>query len=135
MKGAPFEADFDVLEFSGANAILGVQWLEGLGRVVTHHKALTMEFEHQGRPEALSKDPFAQDTIKSLHMGDKVDSDSTPLEATWEYWEPFHATYPHIILEDKAVFDGEGNVTNYVEDLRTKRVVKPPVKLQDYICA
>nr|GMC71650.1 uncharacterized protein LOC107175359 [Ipomoea batatas] len=47
--GAPFEADFHVLEFSGANAVLGVQWLEGLGRVVRDHKALTMEFEHQGR--------------------------------------------------------------------------------------
>nr|GLL29687.1 uncharacterized protein LOC107175359 [Ipomoea trifida] len=53
MQGAEFEADFHVLEFAGADAILGIQWLEGLGKVVTDHKDLTMEFEHKGKPVKL----------------------------------------------------------------------------------
>nr|GME18485.1 Ty3/gypsy retrotransposon protein [Ipomoea batatas] len=32
MQGANFEADFHILEFSDADTILGVQWLEGTGR-------------------------------------------------------------------------------------------------------
>nr|GMD14745.1 Ty3/gypsy retrotransposon protein [Ipomoea batatas] len=53
MQGAEFEADFHVLEFAGADVILGIQWLEGLGKVVTDHKDLTMEFEHKGKPVKL----------------------------------------------------------------------------------
>nr|GMD14747.1 reverse transcriptase [Ipomoea batatas] len=30
-----------------------------------------------------------------------------PAEATWEYWGPFHASFPNIGLEDKATLDGE----------------------------
>nr|GMC63077.1 Transposon Ty3-I Gag-Pol polyprotein [Ipomoea batatas] len=54
MQGAKFVADFLILEFSGADAILGVQWLEGLGKVVTDHKKLTMEFEHAGQTITLT---------------------------------------------------------------------------------
>nr|GME10613.1 reverse transcriptase [Ipomoea batatas]GME10633.1 reverse transcriptase [Ipomoea batatas] len=54
MQGTKFVADFHILEFSRADAILGVQWLEGLGKVVADHKKLTMEFEHAGKTITLT---------------------------------------------------------------------------------
>ena len=50
MQGVEFEADFHILDFCGADAVLGVQWLEKLGKIITDHKALTMEFTYKGQP-------------------------------------------------------------------------------------
>nr|GMC93870.1 Transposon Ty3-I Gag-Pol polyprotein [Ipomoea batatas] len=49
MQGAVFKVDFHVLEFSGSDSILGVHWLESLGRIITYHKHLTMEFDYNGQ--------------------------------------------------------------------------------------
>ena len=48
MQGVEFKADFHILDFCGADAVLGVQWLEKLGKIITDHKALTMEFTYKG---------------------------------------------------------------------------------------
>ncbi|KAH9666617.1 hypothetical protein KPL70_020713 [Citrus sinensis] len=50
MQGVEFEADFHILDFCGADAVFGVQWLEKLGKIITDHKALTMEFTYKGQP-------------------------------------------------------------------------------------
>ncbi|KAL9460236.1 hypothetical protein AB3S75_003442 [Citrus x aurantiifolia] len=50
MQSVEFEADIHILDFCGADAILGVQWLEKLGTIITDHKALTMEFTYKGQP-------------------------------------------------------------------------------------
>ena len=50
MQGVEFEADFHILDFSRADAVLGVQWLEKLGKIITDHKALTMEFTYKRQP-------------------------------------------------------------------------------------
>lgn len=50
MQVANFEVDFHILEFFGTDAVLGIQWLEGLGKIATDHKKLTMEFEHKDQP-------------------------------------------------------------------------------------
>ena len=50
MQGLEFEADFHILDFSRAGTVLGVQWLETLGKIITDHKALTMEFTYKGQP-------------------------------------------------------------------------------------
>ncbi|KAJ9553590.1 LOW QUALITY PROTEIN: hypothetical protein OSB04_017635 [Centaurea solstitialis] len=44
IQGEVFDVDFHLLSFSGADVVLGVQWLEKLGRITTDHKAQTMEF-------------------------------------------------------------------------------------------
>nr|GLL29689.1 hypothetical protein KK1_029709 [Ipomoea trifida] len=270
MQGAEFEADFHVLEFAGADAILGIQWLEGLGKVVTDHKDLTMEFEHKDETpiEALDKALLNRETLlaqlkmnlqraqermreqtnrhrrdKEFQVGDSVyvklkpyrqgsvalrrshklakryygpypiiarvgkvayrlllPSDARihpvfhvsllkfcpnptvatpthppatadqfpsplrildkrsvkenkkqvrqvlvqwvgtePAEATWEYWAPFHASFPNIGLEDKATLDGVSNDTlahadNEGHPTRNRRQTILPVKLRDYIC-
>ena len=63
-------------------------------------------------------------------------SNTTPDEATWENWEPFHATFPHISLEDKAHFHEGGNDTTTAQPIaqaRPKRQPKIPFKLQDFV--
>ncbi|XP_024041983.1 uncharacterized protein LOC127899384 [Citrus sinensis] len=63
-------------------------------------------------------------------------SNTTPDEATWENWEPFHATFPHISLEDKAHFHEGGNDTTTAQPIaqaRPKRQPKVPFKLQDFV--
>ena len=50
MQGVEFQANFHILDFSRADAVLGVQWLEKLGKIITDHKALTMEFTYKGQP-------------------------------------------------------------------------------------
>lgn len=42
--------DLYVLTMEGANVVLGVQWLETLGPVLTDYKKLTIQFDHQGTP-------------------------------------------------------------------------------------
>lgn len=44
-----FIVDLHVLPISGANAVLGVQWLKALGPVLTDYNSLTMKFFHDGR--------------------------------------------------------------------------------------
>lgn len=59
MQGTNFEADFHILESSDADTVLGVQWLERLGKIVTDYKKLTMEFEHKGQPILLARNQSA----------------------------------------------------------------------------
>nr|GME10415.1 retrotransposon-related protein [Ipomoea batatas] len=68
MQGAEFEADFHVLEFSGADAILGVHWLEVLGRIITDHKHLTMEFDYKGKSVRLVGTVSPNITLISCHQ-------------------------------------------------------------------
>lgn len=48
IQEATIEQDLYVLPMEGANLVLGVQWLETLGPVVTNYKELTLQFEKQG---------------------------------------------------------------------------------------
>lgn len=45
---AQFSIHFFVLPISGANIVLGVQWLKTLGPIVTDYAKLNMQFEWQG---------------------------------------------------------------------------------------
>ncbi|XP_028191387.1 uncharacterized protein LOC114377177 [Glycine soja] len=44
-----FTVDLYVLPISGANIVLGVQWLQSLGPILTDYNTLCMQFFHQGR--------------------------------------------------------------------------------------
>ena len=55
-----FVVDLYVLPIVGANVILGVQWLQSLGPVLTDYTKLNMQFFHDGRIVQLQGDPVAQ---------------------------------------------------------------------------
>lgn len=44
-----FTADLHVLPISGANVVLGVQWLKSLGSMLTDYNTLSMQFFYDGR--------------------------------------------------------------------------------------
>jgi len=48
-----------VLPISGANIVLGVQWLKSLGPVLTDYTTLTMQFFYKGTLVTLQGDPEA----------------------------------------------------------------------------
>ncbi|XP_077234173.1 uncharacterized protein LOC143876337 [Tasmannia lanceolata] len=45
-----FVTDFFIIALQGADVILGVQWLQGLGPITTDYKSLTMDFVWHGEP-------------------------------------------------------------------------------------
>lgn len=48
IQGHHFVVDFHVLPISGADVVLGVQWLKELSPIVTDYQALTMSFIRDG---------------------------------------------------------------------------------------
>ena len=52
-----FTIDLHVLPVSGANVVLGVQWLKTLGPVLTDYSSLTMQFFYKGTLVTLRGDP------------------------------------------------------------------------------
>lgn len=59
-----FIIDLYVLPISGANIVLGVQWLKSLGPVLTDYNTLCMKFFHDGRLVELKGD--RKSTLSSL---------------------------------------------------------------------
>jgi len=56
IQSVQFVVDLHVLPISGANIVLGVEWLKSLGPVLTDYNTLTMQFFHQGRLVELKGD-------------------------------------------------------------------------------
>ena len=48
IQGHEFTVDFYVLDLKGADIVLGVQWMMGLGIIRTNYHHLTMAFEWKG---------------------------------------------------------------------------------------
>ena len=59
VQGVTFTANLHVLSLSGANLVLGVQWLKSLGLVLIDYNALTMKFFHNERLIELKRDTNA----------------------------------------------------------------------------
>ncbi|CAA0810810.1 Unknown protein, partial [Striga hermonthica] len=53
-QGVTIKADLYALPLVGPDVVLGVQWLEGLGKVTTDYRAGVMEFKSGGRQVTLS---------------------------------------------------------------------------------
>ncbi|CAA0834155.1 Unknown protein, partial [Striga hermonthica] len=53
-NGVTVKADLYALPLVGPNVVLGVQWLEGLGKVTTDYQTGIMEFNSRGRQVTLS---------------------------------------------------------------------------------
>ena len=56
IQAARFTVDLYVLPNSGATVMLGVQWLQSLGPVLTDYTTLSMQFFHKGRLVELKVD-------------------------------------------------------------------------------
>lgn len=56
IQGQKFEVDLYVLPISGADIVLGIQWLKRLGPIITDYDALTMQFSRNGHPILLRAD-------------------------------------------------------------------------------
>lgn len=54
--------DLYVLTMEGANVVLGVQWLETLGPVLTDYKQLSIQFDHQGTKVKFQGNPHLADS-------------------------------------------------------------------------
>lgn len=51
-----FTVDLHILPLSGANVVLGVQWLKSLGPILIDYNALSMKFFHNNRIVELKGD-------------------------------------------------------------------------------
>lgn len=63
-----FSVDLFVLPLSGADIVLGVQWLKTLGPVLTDYEQLTMQFMKDGTRVLLKGEPKASPSQSSLHQ-------------------------------------------------------------------
>lgn len=56
LQGHHFSISFHLLPISGADAVLGIEWLKQLGPVVTDYTSLIMKFHHLGQAIELQAD-------------------------------------------------------------------------------
>ncbi|VFQ80644.1 unnamed protein product [Cuscuta campestris] len=56
LQGHVFEVDLYVLAIHGPDVVLGVQWLQTLGKISHYYSEMTMDFTWQGRPITLRGD-------------------------------------------------------------------------------
>jgi len=47
-QGCTFDVDLHVLPISGADIVLGIQWLKRLGPIITDYDTMTMQFIEHG---------------------------------------------------------------------------------------
>lgn len=76
VQGVKFVMDVYVLELAGVDVVLGVQWLAGLGNVISNYKSMTMSFLHEGQRVILSGSPLLEvSSLPSKTFRKLVDSD------------------------------------------------------------
>lgn len=68
IQGYLFRSDLFVLGISGANLVLGVQWLQELGSILIDYTTLTMTFSISGCEVPLCADVPFQPTLASAHQ-------------------------------------------------------------------
>jgi hypothetical protein len=73
----PFLVDLFVLPLSGAELVLGVQWLKTLGPVLTDYEKLTMSFFREGQLIQLLGQPKPSPSEASLHQFQRLLSTHT----------------------------------------------------------
>ena len=68
IQGHVFHSDLFVLGLSGADIVLGVQWLQELGPIVTDYTSRTMPFTWLGAPVQLTADVPLLPAPASVHQ-------------------------------------------------------------------
>lgn len=66
IQATEFWVDLYILPISGANVVLGVQWLKSLGLVLTDYNTLAMKFFYEGNLVTLQSDMDASLSSISL---------------------------------------------------------------------
>ncbi|KAH9679851.1 hypothetical protein KPL71_026303 [Citrus sinensis] len=67
IQGHEFRLDFFVLPIEGPKVVLGIQWLQRLGRVSTDYSEMTMEFFWEGKQVLLRGDPIQLPNLISFN--------------------------------------------------------------------
>ncbi|VFR02248.1 unnamed protein product [Cuscuta campestris] len=68
LQGNTFDVDLFILEIHGPDIVLGVQWLQTLGKVSHDYANLTMEFSYQGKAVILRGDNQPPRPIAYNHL-------------------------------------------------------------------
>ncbi|XP_027337502.1 uncharacterized protein LOC113851229 [Abrus precatorius] len=68
IQGHSFDVDLHVLPISGADVVLGIQWLKLLGPIVTDYSNMTMRFIKEGRMIELKTDASSGPQDISAHQ-------------------------------------------------------------------
>lgn len=63
-----FVVTLHVLPLTGADAVLGVEWLRTLGPIMTDYSMFTMQFTHSGQPVNLHADVQINENLASAHQ-------------------------------------------------------------------
>ncbi|GJT95894.1 hypothetical protein Tco_1091412 [Tanacetum coccineum] len=136
MQGLTMEVDLSVLPRKEPDIVLGIQWLQNLGKVTHDYLNQTTEFSWSGRDYALKGEKQVVNLPNDEHEGQPVEqplaicdtriilqkgtpvrqvlmqwSGRPPEEATREWLSKFQEIYPSYHLEDKVISEREKNVT------------------------
>lgn len=76
MQGTTFIVDLFILPIEGAYVVLGIQWLQKLGKVSHDYSALTMEFSLNGKPVMLHGDLSSTTLITYNQLQILIQSDT-----------------------------------------------------------
>ncbi|GJX00929.1 retrovirus-related pol polyprotein from transposon TNT 1-94 [Tanacetum coccineum] len=150
--GLIMEVDLYVLPRKGPDIVLGIQWLQNLGKVTHDYLNQTMVFSWLGRDYALKAKQQVMNLPDDEHEGQPVEqplaiydtrivlqkgipvrqvlvqwSGRPPEEVTREWLFEFQEAYPSYHLEDNVISEGEKNVTPSPRDSRrSKRAGSKP---------
>lgn len=67
-----FTVTLCVLPLSGADVVLGVEWLRTLGPIITDYTTFTMQFTHLGQPISLCTDVHIDTTLASAQQDKRM---------------------------------------------------------------
>lgn len=81
IQGNSFEMDFQLVDLGGSNAVLGIQWLQLLGWILTDYERLTMKFIWAGKTVQLSRNSEVQLCEASVHQMRCL----SPLGRSWAF--------------------------------------------------
>lgn len=73
LQGATFSSDFLLLPLGNVDIVLGLQWLNTLGRILFDFRNRTIEFIHQGRKHVLRGATTQLKTAKAKALSRKSD--------------------------------------------------------------
>lgn len=131
IQGVDITADFFILEISGMDMILGVQWLAQLGNVISNYSQMTMSFFHHNRQVTLQGNSRIE--VTQLHSKDfckLLDSSASAgfytLQRLDEHHTPAMATLPPLL---QTVLDQYQEIFHEPTQLPPKRPIDHRITL------
>lgn len=117
IQGHSFPVTFHLLHISGADAVLGVDWLRQFGPITTNYADFMMRFTHQGQEISLQADvatkpePASANQVKRmLHTGSTSTLfhlcilDSNPTDSTTNLLSPIIKPIAELLLRYDQLF-------------------------------